>query len=94
MEGRKTGRVEDWKGGRLEDWKIGRLVGWEIGDWKTGELGEGFVRLKSLVHVGGNKPTASFAPRGLPNPRFGRKRPGFANPWRANNYASIYADMY
>ncbi len=30
----------------------------------------------------------------LPNLRFGGKRPGFANPWRANNYVPINAEMY
>ena len=50
--------------------------------------------LALLVHQGGNEPIVSLAPRGLPNPRFRRKRPGFANPWRAINYGPIYAEMY
>jgi hypothetical protein len=47
-----------------------------------------------LVQRGGNEPTISFAPRGLPNPRSRRKRPGFDNPWPANNYGPIYVSMY
>jgi hypothetical protein len=47
-----------------------------------------------LVRQRGNEPIVNPAPRGLPNPRFRRKRPGFANPWGANSYGPIYAEMY
>jgi hypothetical protein len=42
-DGRKNGRLEEWKGwkiGRMEDWKGGRLEGWKAGrlgrveDWE------------------------------------------------------------
>ena len=48
----------------------------------------------TLVHHSGHEPIVSFAPRRLSNPRIKRKCPGFANPWRANNYVYIYAEMY
>jgi hypothetical protein len=53
-----------------------------------------YLSREILVHQGGNEPIVNPAPRGLPNPRLRRKRPGFANPWRANNYALIYAEMH